>query len=162
MYGGIFESPIGLIFVNANQDAIIGLEFVENLDHIKVNENEVIKHCFHELEAYFKGDLKKFSVNCFQEGTVFQKKVWTALCDVNYGDVASYKDIAIAAGSPKAVRAVGNTNNKNKISIIIPCHRIIGSNNSLVGYGGSLWRKQWLLSHEGGFIKNEKYYKTLC
>jgi methylated-DNA-[protein]-cysteine S-methyltransferase len=85
-------------------------------------------------------------------GTAFQQRVWQQLLTVPYGQTVSYQEIANALGNPKAVRAVGAANGQNPISIIAPCHRIIGSNGALIGYGGGLWRKEWLLKHEGGLL----------
>jgi len=101
-----------------------------------------------QLDEYFKGKRRKFSVKLDLRGTVFQKRVWQALLKIPFGGTASYQDIAEAVGNRKAVRAVGNANGANPVAIIVPCHRVIGSDGSLVGYGSGLWRKRWLLSHE--------------
>jgi len=101
-----------------------------------------------QLNAYLVGTLKTFSLPLAPSGTVFQKKVWHTLCDIPYGQTASYKDIAIAADNPKAVRAVGQANNKNPIPIFIPCHRVIGADGKLVGYSGGLAIKECLLMIE--------------
>ena len=90
----------------------------------------------------------KFELDCVLEGTEFQKSVWNALSEIPYGSLVSYKDVADSINNPKACRAVGNANNKNKIGIVIPCHRVIGANQSLTGYVGGLDRKQWLIDHE--------------
>ncbi len=82
----------------------------------------------------------------------FKKNVWNALTNIVYGETASYKDIAVSIGNEKAVRAVGSANGKNKLSIVVPCHRIIGSNGTLTGYEGGLWRKEWLLQHENSHL----------
>ncbi len=101
-----------------------------------------------QLDEYFKGERRKFSVKLDLRGTDFQKQVWRALLNIPFGQAASYRDVAEAVGNKKAVRAVGNANRVNPVTIIIPCHRVIGSDGSLVGYGGGLWRKRWLLSLE--------------
>jgi methylated-DNA-[protein]-cysteine S-methyltransferase len=90
------------------------------------------------------------------QGTDFQKKVWRRLIKIPFGKTVSYKDIAVRIGNIRAVRAVGNANNKNSIAIIVPCHRVIGSNGSLVGYGGGLWRKKWLLKHEKNLLSGKR------
>jgi len=102
-----------------------------------------------QLEAYFRGELTRFTVPLDLRGTPFQCKVWDALCNVPYGATASYGDIAAVVGRPKASRAVGGANNRNPVPIIVPCHRIIGADGSLVGYGSGLGIKEWLLALEG-------------
>jgi methylated-DNA-[protein]-cysteine S-methyltransferase len=106
-----------------------------------------------ELEEYFQNKRTAFTVPLCLDGTDFQKRVWTALRTVPYGKTASYLDMANEIGNPKAVRAIGGANSRNPISIIVPCHRIIGKNGTLVGYEGGLWRKEWLLKHEGSLTK---------
>ena len=101
-----------------------------------------------QLQAYFKGELKKFDVPLAPEGTVFQQKVWQALRNIPYGELVSYKTIAETIGNPKAVRAVGAANGKNPLPVIVPCHRVIGSDGSLTGFGGGLQTKQQLIDLE--------------
>ncbi|MEO7795423.1 MAG: methylated-DNA--[protein]-cysteine S-methyltransferase, partial [Thermoanaerobaculia bacterium] len=101
-----------------------------------------------ELEAYFAGELREFSLALAPEGTLFRQKVWRALLDIPYGATESYGALAQRIGLPQAARAVGLANGRNPISIVVPCHRVIGKNGALVGYGGGLERKQWLLAHE--------------
>lgn len=113
-------------------------------------EPPVVKEAFRQLDLYLAGKLKEFALPLRPEGTVFMKKVWDALLEVPYGTTASYKDIAEAVGSPKAVRAVGMANARNPIAIFIPCHRIIGHGGKLVGYGGGLDLKKHLLELEAG------------
>jgi methylated-DNA-[protein]-cysteine S-methyltransferase len=107
-----------------------------------------VKEGIRQLDEYFKGARKSFSLKLLLKGTPFQKLVWQRLKKIPYGKLASYGDVARAIGRPNAYRAVGNANNKNPIPIIIPCHRVIGSDGKLVGYGSGLWRKEWLLNHE--------------
>ena len=102
-----------------------------------------------ELQAYFAGQLKEFTVPLHTPGTKFQEAAWKILQDIPYGETRSYKQQAIAVGNPKAVRAVAAANGQNRVSIVIPCHRVIGADGSLTGYGGGLDRKKWLLDHEG-------------
>jgi len=115
---------------------------------VELAETALISEAFLQLNAYLAGELTEFSLPLAPRGTVFQQTVWQALCSVPYASTASYKDIALAIGNPKAVRAVGQANNKNPIPIFIPCHRIIGSNGKLVGYGGGLEIKEFLLALE--------------
>jgi len=137
--------------MGANETAIVALEFRENSKAVKgamLKENPVLKQARAELDQYFAGERRDFSVPIDPQGTQFQRRVWKALQTIPYGETRSYKDIAIAAGCPKGFRAVGLANNRNPISIIIPCHRVIGSNNKLVGYGGGLAVKEFLLNLE--------------
>lgn len=115
---------------------------------VLTRDDEQIAPVVAQLYEYFKGDRRSFDLPLGFKGTDFQKRVWEALRDIPYGQTRTYKDIAESIGSPKAVRAVGNANNKNPLSIIVPCHRVIGSSGSLVGYGGGLDRKAYLLDLE--------------
>lgn len=116
--------------------------------NVKVFESDVIKEAGRQLKAYFSGDLVEFNLPLRPEGTEFMKKVWNALCSIPYGETASYKDIAVKVNSPKGYRAVGNANNKNPLPIVIPCHRIIGTDGKLVGYAGGMDMKEKLLNLE--------------
>jgi methylated-DNA-[protein]-cysteine S-methyltransferase len=123
---------------------------------IKINNMQeqtpkVLAECFSQLDEYFKGERREFTFPYILEGTIFQKNVWNALTGILYANTGSYKDIAVTIGNEKAIRAVGSANGRNKLSIVIPCHRIIGSNGKLTGYAGGLWRKEWLLQHERNF-----------
>lgn len=151
IFKAYYSSPIGYIQILGNEHNIISLDFI---DEIKNDEkrNDLLNTCITELDEYFNGKRQSFSLNLLLDGTDFQKKVWNALINIPYGKTVSYKDIAKAIGNEKSVRAVGNANNKNKIAIIIPCHRVIGSNGSLIGYAGGLWRKEWLINHEKMFL----------
>lgn len=142
-----YESPIGLIEIKADNEGLLSLGFVEKMLH-KENLNDILLKTKIQLEEYFHGRRKEFDIPLNLNGTEFQKNVWTELINCKYGITSSYKDIAIRIKNPKAVRAIGNANNKNKIAIIIPCHRVVGSNGKLVGYAGGLWRKKWLLELE--------------
>jgi methylated-DNA-[protein]-cysteine S-methyltransferase len=101
-----------------------------------------------QIDEYFRGLRREFSLRLCLEGTEFQKKAWDELVRIPYGETASYGQVAKALGRPMAVRAVGQANHRNPISLIVPCHRVIGGDGGLVGYGGGLWRKAWLLAHE--------------
>lgn len=142
-----YESPLGTLYLTSNQDALLGVSFISEIRE-EQESNPVLAMTIQQLDAYFNGKLQQFTVPYELHGTAFQMSVWKELSLVPYGTVVSYQDIAIAIGNPKAVRAVGMANNKNPISIIIPCHRVIGKQGSLTGYAGGLDRKQWLLSHE--------------
>ncbi len=109
---------------------------------------DCINEALVQLDEYFAGKRKQFDLLLNPKGTEFQKKVWNELSNIKFGETVSYKDIADSIGNIKSVRAVGNANNKNPLPIIVPCHRVIGSNGKLIGYAGSLWRKRWLLDFE--------------
>ena len=153
IYVDYMESPIGILKITANKDSIIGIEFLKDNKKDEASGNKIIVMAKTQLGEYFKGERKEFTVPLdIVSGTEFQKRVWKALKNIPYGKVATYKDIAIEVGNPKASRAIGNANNKNPLSVIIPCHRRIGSNGALVGYEGGLSVKKYLLELE----KNNK------
>jgi methylated-DNA-[protein]-cysteine S-methyltransferase len=118
-------------------------------------DDAIFRAAREQLEAYFAGELRVFDLQLAPSGTAFQRKVWQALRDIPYGQTESYGALAKRINSPKASRAVGMANGHNPISIIVPCHRVIGSNGSLTGYGGGIERKHWLLEHEGYLNKSE-------
>lgn len=151
-YYDFFESPIGRIKVTANESFVTKVEFV-NIT-IGSRSSSLIEKTKKELLLYFNGRLRSFSVPILLEGSDFQKEVWEQLRQIKFGELVSYKDIAERINNPKASRSVGNANNKNKISIIVPCHRIIGSDGGLKGYAAGLWRKKWLIQHEKTYSKS--------
>jgi len=117
-------------------------------ENVMGNKSLVNQRAEHELKAYFSGELKEFTVPVDVRGTEFQRAVWRELCNIPYGKTASYKDIAEAVGRPKAFRAVGGANHNNPVAIIVPCHRVVGHDGSLTGFGGGLDIKAFLLEHE--------------
>ncbi|MEA4805667.1 methylated-DNA--[protein]-cysteine S-methyltransferase [Acetobacterium wieringae] len=147
--GFCYQTPLGKIVLTENGSAITRLIFSEALpEEVICRETPLLKKAIQELQEYFAGTRQSFDLPLQPEGTDFQQKVWKALQEIPYGEVCSYHQIARAIGNEKACRAVGGANNKNPISIIIPCHRVIGANGSLVGYGGGLDIKQKLLTLE--------------
>ncbi|PKM55074.1 MAG: cysteine methyltransferase [Firmicutes bacterium HGW-Firmicutes-5] len=142
-----YESPIGLIMIEAKDENIIRVSFVE-VATLSEKGSPMLEKAKKQMAEYFEGKRKAFDLTMAFEGTEFEKKVFKALTEVEYGKVASYKDIAIKVGHNKAYRAIGGTNHKNKLAIIVPCHRIIGSNGKMTGYASGIWRKTWLLDHE--------------
>ena len=147
-YSYVYDfGKIGKITVTANENALTALCFVEKITGT-VKESDLIKKTYTELSEYFNGKRKTFDIPVALNGTKFQKKVWRALCDIPYGKTISYKELAAAVGNEKACRAVGMANNKNKIAIIIPCHRVIGSGGNLVGYAAGVDIKRFLLDLE--------------
>ncbi|MDI6619452.1 MAG: methylated-DNA--[protein]-cysteine S-methyltransferase [Clostridiales bacterium] len=148
MYKTYYASPIGIIEIKGDEHAVRSILFSDRKDDEDLQIPALLQKCRDELDAYFKGSLKKFTFKMEPEGTKFQKSVWNALTKIPYGKTASYKEIAQMINNVKAVRAVGNANSKNPLAIAVPCHRIIGSNGNLTGYAGGLWRKEWLINHE--------------
>lgn len=148
IYKAYYPSPLGRIEITGTEDRIVSLNFVETGGTAGKPLPACLKQAVAQIDEYFKGRRKKFSLQLFLQGTPFQQAVWRQLKRIPFGKTASYGDIARAIGNPRACRAVGTANGANPIAIIIPCHRIIGSNGTLTGYGGGLWRKQWLLEHE--------------
>lgn len=142
-----YRSPIGLIEITGGADGISSISFV---DDASMNDAAppLTQDCASQLDEYFGGRRKEFSVKLDLQGTEFQKKVWRELQTLPFGRTVSYLDIALAVGTKESTRAVGRANGQNPIVIIVPCHRVIGSDGSLTGYGGGLWRKQWLLDFE--------------
>jgi len=152
-----YESPLGVIEIQGTEEAVLSIMFVEDtasIDMLSGTEGapETLQLCAIQLDEYFKGQRQVFTVPYRVQGTEFQQKVWTALGAIGYAKTCSYQDIANQIGNMKANRAVGHANGKNRLSIIIPCHRVIGSNRKLTGYAGGLWRKEWLLQHEQSLV----------
>ncbi len=153
-----YQSPLGALEIRSIGSAISDVLFVNSWKGVKINEEElsfvkpksaVIKTCIKQLDEYFAGTRTEFNLPMMQTGTEFQQTVWTELCNIAYGRTISYLELSKRIGNVKAIRAVGTANGNNSICIIVPCHRVIGSNGDLIGYGGELWRKKWLLEHEG-------------
>ncbi len=153
-----YQSPLGALEIRSTGSAISDVLFVNSWKGATINEDDlnfikpkspVIKTCIKQLDEYFDGKRIVFNIHTSQVGTAFQQTVWTELCNIPYGRTISYLELSKRIGNVKAIRAVGTANGNNSICIIVPCHRVIGSNGDLVGYGGDLWRKKWLLEHEG-------------
>lgn len=141
-----FSTPVGIILLEADEEVLLSIGFGDN--EKEMNPNKITALAKDELLRYFDGKLRNFTVPYKLNGTEFQKKVWTALTEIPYGKTQSYEDIAVKIGNPKACRAVGMANNKNKLPIIIPCHRVIGKSGSLTGYVGGTDIKEYLLNLE--------------
>jgi len=121
---------------------------VEKTDSRKKHMSPALIQCIEQLIQYFHGERRQFELIIEQEGTAFQKSVWNELMAIPFGRTISYLDLARRMGDTKATRAVAAANGRNNVAIIVPCHRVIGSNKELIGYSGGLWRKKWLLEHE--------------
>ncbi|MBZ4667783.1 MAG: ogt [Defluviitaleaceae bacterium] len=151
--GFYYDTKIGMIGIMENGKAITCVCFGENLPKdIEFTETSLLKMASEQLQEYLKGKRKNFDLPLQPKGTAFQQKVWEALKKIPYGTTCSYKDIAEGIGNPRACRAVGMANNRNPIPIFIPCHRVIGANGKLVGYGGGLDIKEKLLEIEKKFL----------
>ncbi|KAB2860920.1 MAG: methylated-DNA--[protein]-cysteine S-methyltransferase [Exiguobacterium chiriqhucha] len=146
-----YVSPIGILEIVGTEMAIRSILFVERTDVcFEADETtpDVLNTCYREIEEYFNGRRQSFTFPYEVMGTVFQQDVWQALVMIPYGETTSYRELAMTLGRDRAVRAVGSANGRNRLSIVLPCHRVIGSNGTLTGYAGGLWRKEWLLRHE--------------
>lgn len=147
-----YTSPIGTIEITGNEEGIISVYFIESTKNTSTKIHPSLKDCILQLDEYFNNNRKQFDLKLNPEGTEFRKKVWDKLVKIPYGKTKSYLDIAKQMGDANANRAVGNANAKNPISIIVPCHRVIGNTGDLVGYSGGMWRKEWLLNHENSVV----------
>ena len=152
------KSPVGKLKLVATSKALVAVLWEqERPDRVKLDtmnldpQQPILIEAERQLSEYFAGKRIQFDLPLQPDGTEFQKKVWQALRDIPFGKTRSYLAVARAVGSPDASRAVGAANGKNPLSIVVPCHRVIGSNGSLTGYGGGLPRKKWLLDHEARF-----------
>ena len=149
IYYHIYESPFGPITLESDGYSLTRLDFgLREQRNPAFSFLDVFNKAKEQLDEYFSGERKAFTIPLKTVGTVFQKQVWDALLQIPYGETRSYEDIAIQIGNPKACRAIGMANNRNNIGIIIPCHRVIGKNGSLVGYAGGLDKKIALLDLE--------------
>jgi methylated-DNA-[protein]-cysteine S-methyltransferase len=147
-----YSSPVGELLIESEDDKIVTLNFLKDS---KQQEFPTVttEQCIAELDEYFYKGRKFFSVELNPKGTEFQQSVWNELLNIPYGKTISYEALALRLGNIKSIRAVGLANGQNPIAIIIPCHRVIGKSGELVGYGGGLENKEWLLYHEGAILK---------
>ena len=148
-----YDSPLGWVEIRASHEAITSVICCKERKNDRHNDHnsEILTECVRQLDEYFNGQRTHFDIPVNQEGTAFQKNVWNALIDIPFGKTVSYGDVAKMINHPKASRAVGAANGRNKVWIIVPCHRVIGANGSLTGYAGGIERKKWLLDHEKQF-----------
>ncbi|KQA27238.1 cysteine methyltransferase [Vibrio metoecus] len=148
-----YESVLGRVTLQANQQGLLGVWFATQTtqpEHLGTYTEEcsILNNAIQQLDEYFSGQRTQFELPLAANGTAFQQSVWHALCKIPYGESWSYQQLAEAIGNPKAVRAVGLANGKNPISIIVPCHRVVGKSGKLTGYAGGLERKAFLLELE--------------
>ena len=147
-----YASPVGDLLIESENGKICTVNFLKD-SRREETYTSVIEQCISELDEYFYKGRKFFDVELNPRGTEFQKKVWNELLTIPYGTTMSYEALSLRLGNIKSIRAVGLANGQNPIAIIIPCHRVIGKGGSLVGYGGGLENKEWLLNHEGAILK---------
>lgn len=147
-----YTSPVGELVIESDEDKIVTVNFLKDLKHEEVRTS-TIDQCIAQLDEYFFAGRKFFTLELDLRGSDFQKRVWNELLTIPYGTTISYEDLAIRIGNIKSIRAVGLANGQNPIAIIVPCHRVIGKSGGLVGYGGGLDKKEWLLYHEGARLK---------
>lgn len=148
IYTKFINTPIGWLQLTSTKEALLAINFAEEESEYSKTQVTVLTETSTQLQEYFAGNRKIFDIKLSPEGTDFQQRVWKLVKLIEYGKTASYLDIAKLSGSEKNTRAVGLANGRNPIPIIIPCHRIVGSNGKLTGYAGGLERKRWLLHHE--------------
>lgn len=157
-----YASPIGELEFAQEGDELLWVKFFETEKEKRTKKEATDSSLFtkakQQLDLYFKNELDVFDLPLSLRGTDFQKKVWQKLQDIPFGKTISYLTLSKQIGDVKAIRAVASTNGKNRFCIIIPCHRVIGTDGSLTGYAGDLWRKKWLLEHES---KNKNYQTNL-
>lgn len=144
-----YRSPIGTLFIHTEYDKVTGVEFIDDEKiNIQVNPSKLTGKVISQLEEYFSGKRKVFDLPLELYGTEFRKKVWAELCKILYGQTATYLEIAHDVNCENGWRAVGNANHYNPVVIIVPCHRVVKSDGTMGGYGGGLWRKEYLLRLE--------------
>jgi len=151
LYLSFFYSPLGRLGIAENGASITNIFLTDKKNpqgHFELGDTPLLQRAVGQLKEYFAGQRKDFDLPLNPAGTPFQQKVWSALSAIPYASTCSYKEVALKIGHPQAFRAVGGANNRNPIMVIIPCHRVIGSNGKLVGYGGGLEVKDWLLQLE--------------
>ena len=151
-----YLAPIGLLEICGSEKGVSSITFAVNVNEA-IQFPKCLENCLNQLDEYFSGKRKKFNLDFDFEGSDFQKKVWTEIYKIPFGKTISYNDIAKKLNNIGAVRAVGHAAGKNPVSIIIPCHRVIGSDGKLVGYAGGLWRKKWLLRFENYDVQKELF-----
>ncbi|MDP1623838.1 MAG: methylated-DNA--[protein]-cysteine S-methyltransferase [Bacteroidales bacterium] len=160
MTRAFFRTPLGYLEVTGSENGIRTIDFL----NFKVRPQHIpscLRPCIDQLGEYFHGSRQSFDLNLDLQGSRYQLKVWHELLKIPYGTTVSYIDLAERAGNAKAFRAAGGANAHNPVSVIVPCHRVIGANGKLVGYRGGLKRKKWLLEHEHAFSQRDLFYGKL-
>lgn len=142
------QTPLGIAKLQGDEHGLSAITVLEGNPTIETTIPEILEDAVYQLREYFEGKRKAFDLELNLKGTVFQQRVWRTLTEIPYGKTVSYRDLSKTLGDVKAIRAVAAANGKNPLWIVVPCHRIIGSDGSLTGYAGGLPRKKWLLAHE--------------
>ncbi|WP_405209351.1 methylated-DNA--[protein]-cysteine S-methyltransferase [Aquimarina sp. LLG6339-5] len=143
------ETPLGIASITGDKNGVSKISITADKEHIPSDKiPDELKDVVTQLQDYFEGNLTDFNIDLNPSGTDFQKRVWRELSNIPFGKTVSYLDIAKRLGDPKCIRAAATANGKNPLWVVVPCHRVIGSDGSLTGYAGGLWRKKWLLEHE--------------
>lgn len=152
----LMDSPLGLLHLKATEDALVEIYFIEEVEEefqeSPNSSSTIISRAVEQLNEYFEGKRTDFDLPLSPEGTKFQRQVWSELRSIPFGSTITYSRLSEKLDNPKAIRAVGRANGQNPIPIIIPCHRVVGSNNELTGYSGGIERKRRLLQHEGALL----------
>lgn len=143
-----YRSPIGIVRIEETDGLISSIKVLDEEVELSFPQTPVTEQAIDQLHEYFTGKRSTFDFSFQQNGTPFQQQVWQQLTNVEFGKTQSYIQLAEQFGNPLAIRAIASANGKNKLWIVVPCHRIIGKNGELTGYAGGLWRKKWLLQHE--------------
>ena len=152
-----YKTPIGTARIVGDDDGISSITVLDSEEESSTNIPECLQECVKQLNEYFQKKRSSFNLNLNPQGTTFQKEVWSTLQRISYGSTKSYLKMSEEMGDVKAIRAVASANGKNPLWIVIPCHRVIGSDGSLTGYSGGLWRKRWLLEHENPPIQQSLF-----
>ena len=147
-YISYYSSPLGKLRIQCSEEHVEAIVFAAENEDMTEEKHQLLSLTKAQLQEYFAGERRNFELPLKQLGTDFQQKVWQLLLQIPFGKTISYNDLSKQYGDLKAIRAVASANGKNNLAIIVPCHRVIGSNQSLTGYAGGLWRKKWLLEHE--------------
>ncbi|RZK11836.1 MAG: methylated-DNA--[protein]-cysteine S-methyltransferase [Flavobacterium sp.] len=148
MQTAYIKSPIGITEITGDENGIAVISVIDSEKKISTEIPDALKEAVAQLQDYFEGNRNDFTFKLNPKGTDFQQKVWQELCNIPFGKAMSYLELSKKLGDVKAIRAVASANGKNPLWIVVPCHRVIGTDGSLTGYAGGLWRKKWLLEHE--------------
>jgi len=146
--GAIIKTPIGFAVIKGDKNGLASISITDEEFEISSEIPDLLKDAVQQLNAYFENSQTDFNLKLNPQGTLFQKQVWKVLQEIPFGETNSYLQLSRKLGDEKAIRAVAAANGKNPLWIVVPCHRVIGSDGSLTGYAGGLWRKKWLLEHE--------------
>lgn len=142
-----YSSPVGVLKIQCSKEQVVLIHFVEEIG-LEDDQTQLLKKTTVQLDEYFSGRRKDFDLPLGQKGSEFQENVWNHLLKIPFGKTISYLQLSKQIGDVKAIRAIASANGRNNLAIVVPCHRVIGSDAKLVGYAGGLWRKKWLLEHE--------------